>query len=106
MQQIKQLMLRMGNQANLEEGIMTGEMADAHIQSYLNHGYKLFAVNPGGIDQGTSSISIHYVLTLDNDELHIGMDVSRAQDQIDEMVGEIDGNSLKWRTPEEASVSA
>jgi hypothetical protein len=63
MQEIKQLIMRLGANPNSSEGIMTGPMADAHIQGYLNQGWALFSVNPGSIDQGTSSLSVHYVLT-------------------------------------------
>lgn len=65
MQEIKHLMLRLGTVANMEEYVFDGPMADAHLQGYLNQGWTLHTVHPGAIDQGTSSISIVYILVRD-----------------------------------------
>ncbi len=62
MQEIKHLILRVGTVANVEEYVFDGPMADAHIQGYLNQGFKVHTVHPGSVDQSTNSMSVFYVL--------------------------------------------
>ncbi len=62
MQEIKTLMLRVGSVANMDEYVFDGTMTDAHIQGYLNRGFKLHTMFPGAVDQSTSSVSVMVVL--------------------------------------------
>lgn len=108
MQEIKQLLLRLGTNPDTSEGIMTGPMADAHIQGYMNQGWVLFAVNPGAIDQGTSSLSVHYVLTRDGVTAKVAKDEKWAQTETPKGlegtgVAPIDRN--KWQTSEDPTLA-
>ena len=116
MQEIKHLILRVGTVANVEEYVFDGPMADAHIQGYLNQGFTLHTSHPGSVDQSTNSMSVFYVLIRETEddrkrgtfaEQSVGMDVSKAQEQVNQMVAQEPsrGGNLKWEQ-EDAAVPA
>lgn len=102
MQEIKHLILRVGTTANVEEYVFDGPMADAHIQGYLNQGFEVHTVHPGSVDQSTNSMSVFYVLIR---ETQPDMDVPKAQDQINQMVSESQGEG-HWEIPATREVEA
>ena len=67
MQEIKQLVFKLGTMSDPSQGVLSGDVADQHIGSYLSQGFRLFAVNTGAFDPTTGSIIVHYTLTRDSD---------------------------------------
>ncbi len=68
-QQVKHLVLRLGTRPNPEQYIFDGAQADAHIQGYLNRGWRIHTVNqnPAQIDLD-GAFPIFYLLIRDDDE--------------------------------------
>lgn len=87
MQEIKHLMLRVSAVANEAEFVFDGSMADAHIQGYLNQGFRVHTSHPGSVTP--NYVSVFYVLLR---ETQPDMDVPKAQEQINQMV-EVDKES-------------
>lgn len=85
MQEIKTMMLRVGSVANASEYVFDGPMTDAHIQGYLNRGFKLHTMFPGAVDQSTSSVSVMVVLLRDEE---VSVDLQQSQEQINQMVAD------------------
>ena len=102
MQEIKHLILRVGTVANVEEYVFDGPMADAHVQGYLNQGFKVHTVHPGSIDQSKNAMSVFYVL-IREDEVQIELDVSKAQGQVNEQFATKESS---WETADVQSVPA
>lgn len=119
MQEIKFLMLLIGSAANMDEYVFDGPMADAHVQGYLNQGFKVHTVFPGSVDQSKAAISVVYVLTREDERMWGGAGAERVEsnepqvdeesqaafDDVVEGIKRQSTDAAMWKTPEEKAMA-